>query len=379
MKSHPAHGPEKRKLFITLMFSFISIFYFNTQSSAQGWTFTFQVESSGPCTGVPPLPVPSLPNFGIPTKSQCEALRQTLLSIRSSVPVTDSRGKYIGDCSLFVTCTPCTGSDIVIANQVAPGDVSFNGQYTGEPLFTSHESSAFEDWSKDYMQQLESYGITSILGNTLTAPQIPLTGDRDFDSFYTSKTSNFNPTTPAVIPPNSDASIVDLSGKAGVVKLLTTQEQQAKRDKWYAEKGFNDLTPMTADGGIDENLPAEMSLKEKALRFAIEQVPGAGTIGGGMLKMVDVVFGEDGLPKAVNQATRLDFEGGVETSNNMQNGIRNQMANTMTETIQNSFSDGIKGAVSAGSISAFKVGEKGEKAVGIVTWSVETVQSWRGK
>jgi hypothetical protein len=98
-----------------------------------------------------------------------------------------------------------------------------------------------------------------------------------------------------------------------------------------------------------------------------------------MLKMVDVVFGEDGLPKAVNQATRLDFEGGVETSNNMQNGIRNQMANTMTETIQNSFSDGIKGAVSAGSISAFKVGEKGEKAVGIVTWSVETVQSWRGK
>lgn len=379
MKTRPVQSPIKRKLFITLLFSFISILGFNFQTSAQGWTFTFRVESSGPCAGVPPLPVPSFPNLGIPTKSQCEALRQTLLAIRSSYPVTDSKGKYIGDCAMFVTCTPCTGSDIVIANQVAPGDVSFNGQYTGQPLFTSHESSAFEDWSKDYRQQLESYGITSILGNTLTAPQIPLTGDIDFDSFYTSQTSNFNPTTPAFLPPNSDASVVDLGAKTGVVGMLTTTEQQAKRDKWYEEKGFNNLTPITADAGIDESLPAEMSLKEKALRFAIEQVPGAGTIGGGMLKMVDVVFGEDGLPKAVNQATRLDFAGGVETSNNMQAGIRNATATTMTETIQNSFSDGFKGAATAGSISAFKIGEKGEKAVGIITWTVEAQQAWKGK
>ena len=379
MKPRQIYCPVKRKLFIPLLFTFIFLLGLKTQTIAQGWTFTFSIKTSGPCTGVPAIPIPALPNFGIPTKGECESIRQTLLAIKSSYPVTDSKGRYIGDCVMYVDCTPCTGSDLVVASQVSSGDVSFNGQYSGKPLYTSHESTAFEDWSNDYKQQLESFGITSILGNTLTAPQVPLTGDRDFDSFYSGKTSNFNPTTPAVTPPNNDASVVDLSGKAGVVGLLTTPEQQAKRDKWYQEKGFDNLTPMTSEGAIDENTPAQMSFKEKALRFAIEQVPGAGTIGSGMLKMVDVVFGEDGLPKAVNQATRLDFEGGVETSNKMQNGIRNQMASTMTETIQNSFSDGLKGGVTAGSISTFKIGEKGEKAVGIITWSVETQQAWNEK
>lgn len=378
MKACQVCGLIKQKLFFPLLFSFIVSIGFSPRTIAQGWSFTFQVLSSGPCTGVPPLPIPNLPNLGIPTKSECEALRQTLLAIRSSYPVTDNKGNYIGECTLYVACTPCSGSDIVIANQSTSGDVSFNGQYTGEPLYSSHESSAFEDWSNDYKQQLESYGITSILGNTLTPPNIPLTGDKDFDAFYNSQTSNFNPKTPAIIPPNSDASVVDLSGKAGVVGLLTTSEALAKRDKWYEEKGFNNLTPITANAGIDESLPAEMSFKEKSLRFAIEQVPIAGTIGGGMLKMVDVVFGEDGLPKAVNQATRLDFEGGVETSNNMQAGIKNATVTTMTKTIQNKFSDGIMGAVTAGSISAFKIGDKGEKAVGAITWSVEAVQAWKG-
>jgi hypothetical protein len=36
------------------------------------------------------------------------------------------------------------------------------------------------------------------------------------------------------------------------------------------------------------------------------------------------------------------------------------------------------GAVTAGSISAFKIGDKGEKAVGAITWSVEAVQAWKG-
>jgi len=220
MKARLARVLINQKLFFPFLFSYFAFIGFSSDTIAQGWTFTFQVDQSGLCTGVPPLPVPNLTNFGIPTQSQCEALRQTLLAIRSSYPVTDSKGNYIGECTMYVSCTPCTGSDIIIANQASSGEVSFNGQFTGEPLYSTHESSAFEDWSKDYKQQLESYGITSILGNTLTAPQIPLTGDRDFDTYYTKQTANFNPTTaPVNNPANVDGSVGDLRGKSGVVQL----------------------------------------------------------------------------------------------------------------------------------------------------------------
>jgi hypothetical protein len=379
MKARLARVLVKKKNFIPLLFSFFAIISISSETIAQGWTFTFQVDQSGPCTGVPPLPVPNLPNFGIPTKNECESLRQTLLAIRSSYPVTDSKGNYIGECTMYVSCTPCTGSDIVVASQASSGEVSFNGQYTGEPLYSSHESSAFEDWSLDYRQQLASYGITSILGNTLTPPGIPLTGDRDFDAFYTSQSASFNPTTPAHISKGIDASVVDLTGKTGMVGLLTTAEEQAKRDNWYEEKGFNTLSPITAAAGIEESKPAEKDFKESSLRFALEQLPIVGTVAGGMLNVVDVVLGEDGLPKAVEQATKMDYQGAANTADNMQAGVKTAVANTMLETIINSFVDPIKGAMNSGIIAAFKVGEKGEKAVGIVTGGAELYQSWKKK
>ena len=122
-----------------------------------------------------------------------------------------------------------------------------------------------------------------------------------------------------------------------------------------------------------------MSLKEKSLRFTLENIPVAGTIATGMLNMVDVVFGENGLPKAIDQATKMDYQGGVETSNNMQAGIRNATATTMVKTIENKFTDGFSGAVSSSAISKFGIGDKGEKAVGIVTGSVDKVNAWKEK
>lgn len=288
MKQLIAHKLVKRKLLISLLVSFLVLSGINYKTNAQGWTFTFQVEHSGPCTGVPPLPVPSLPNFGIPTKSQCEGLRQTLQAIRTSTPMYNDRGGYIGDCSLFVACTPCTGSDIVTPGQVNPGEVSFDGQFQGKPLFTTHESSAFEDWSKDYRQQLESYGITSILGNTLTPPQIPLTGDPGFDAFYNNQTTNFNPTTPAVIPPNQNASIVDLSGKQGVVQLLRSPEDIKKENDWLTKQKIDNLKPIPANGELDpivleqapfwtspEMVSLEIAAVGFAVPFAIALVPAA--------------------------------------------------------------------------------------------------------
>lgn len=287
MKARLAHVLVKQKLFLPLLFSIYAIFGISSDTIAQGWTFSFQVDQSGPCAGVPPLPIPNLPNFGIPTKSECEAIRQTLLAIRSSYPVTDSRGNYIGECTLYVSCTPCTGSDIVIANQASSGEVSFDGQFTGEPLYSTHESSAFEDWSKDYKQQLESYGITSILGNTLTAPQIPLTGDRDFDTYYTKQTANFNPTTaPVNNPANVDGSVVDLSGKAGVVQLLRSPEDIKRENDWLQKQNIDDLKPIPKDAELDpwvleqapfwtspEMVALEIAAVGFAVPFAIALVP----------------------------------------------------------------------------------------------------------
>ncbi|MFA5973830.1 MAG: hypothetical protein WC780_15880 [Lentimicrobiaceae bacterium] len=279
MKARIAHGPVKQKLLISLLFFFISIIGLSIKTNAQGWTFTFSVAQSGPCAAYVPLVIPPLPNFGIPTQSQCESLRQTLLAIKSSIPEYNDQGVYIGDCSAYVTCTPCTGSDIVTPGQVSPGDVSFDGQFQGKPLFTTHESSAFEDWSRDYRQQLASYGITSILGNTLTPPNIPLTGDPGLDALYKSQSENFNPTTaPVVTPPPSDASVVDLSGKQGVVKLLRSPEDIKSENDWLQQQKLDNLKPIPKYGDLDPIVleedpfwtsPDMVSLEIAAVGFAV--------------------------------------------------------------------------------------------------------------
>lgn len=378
MNTRNSHELVKRNSGKLLLISFLFFIHINTALS-QGWGFTFQLTQSGPCgANIPGLPTFTVPN-AFPTQGQCEALRQTILSVKISAPQYDNRGKYIGDCSVFYTCTPCTGSDIVVSGQSGPGEVSLEGQYLGKPLYSPHESSAFEDWSKEYRQQLESYGITSILGNSLTA-KIPLTGNKDFDDFYAGQTANFNPTTTASSKPASqDANVVQLNENAGTVQLLTTQAEQAKRDKWYKEKGFENLAPIDGSAGIEANAPADKDFKENSLRFAMENLPVVGTVASGMLKIVDVVLGEDGLPKAAEQASRMDYQGGVETSEAMQAGVRKETANIMVETIKNSFVDPIKSGISSGVISVFKVGEKGEKAVGIVTGGVELFKDWKEK
>ena len=380
MKTRNSHELVKRHSGKLLLISFLFFIINVNTATSQGWGFTFQLTQSGPCgASIPGLPTFTVPN-AIPTQGQCEALRQTILSVKISAPQYDNRGKYIGDCAVFYTCTPCTGSDIVVTGQSGPGEISLEGQYLGKPLYSPHESSAFEDWAKEYRQQLESYGITSILGNSLTAPKIPLTGNKDFDDFYAGQTANFNPTTTASSKPASqDANVVHLSENAGTVQLLTSQAEQAKRDKWYEEKGFDNLAPIGAATGIEASAPAEKDFKENSLRFAMENLPVVGTVAKGMLNIVDVVLGEDGLPKAAQQATHMDYEGGVETAEAMQAGVRKETANIMIETIKNSFVDPIKNGISSGVISVFKVGEKGEKAVGIVTGGVEMYQDWKGK
>lgn len=248
---------NRRKGFrIILLLSTMILIGINNKTDAQGWTFTFQLAHSGPCTGVPDLVVPAIPNLGIPTKSQCESLRQMIFNISTTTPVTNDQGQIIGYCKLYFNCTPCTGSDISTTGPGTPGDVSFNNQTEGKPLFTPHQSEAFEDWARDYKALLESYGITSILGNQLGPLLLPSTGDKKADETYKKMADDFNPPETTNNTPNQDASVVDLSGKKGIVRSLTTPEQQQQRDQWYQDQarnqGINDLAPISPVNGITD-------------------------------------------------------------------------------------------------------------------------------
>lgn len=292
----------------------------------------------------------------------------------------DNKGKYIGDCAVFYTCTPCSGSDVIVPGQVSPGQVTLDGQFVGEPFYSPHESSAFEDWATNYKQQLESFGISSLVDKAINGYQVPLTGNKEFDTFYSSQTAGFNPSTEPVKPANDDAKVVHLNSEtSGTVQLLTTEAEQAKRDKWYKDKGFEDLVPVSAENGIEQNEPPQHDFKENLLRTAVENVPGAGTIGSGLLNAVDAVFGEDGLPKVVTQVTRLDYEGAAQNAGNMTEGIRKSVANTMIQTIVNSFVEPVKGLGTSKLISAFGVGAKGETAINVVTTGVDLYQSYKEK
>ena len=336
----------KRNLRITLLLSLIAMVGFNLNTQAQGWTFTFQLSQSGPCgSGIPPNLIPTLPNFGFPNQGQCESLRQTVLAISQSYPVY-SGGRYIGDCSVFYTATPCTGSDIVTLGQINPGEVAFDGQFQGKPFFTTHESSAFEDWSKNYRQQLESLGIKFNPDNTLTSSQFALTGDKDFDAFYNIQTANFNPKTPARKADNLEASVVDLSGieGKGVVQLLTTKEEQAKRDKWYEDKGFNNLTSIPENEGISENKPAERSFLDASVRTALGEVPGlAGVIADFGINVADESI--KNIDQGLNALKSGDDAKTLQLGNSFLNGIT--AYNAIGKTAGNFVTNGITDLVTA--------------------------------
>jgi hypothetical protein len=75
------------------------------------------------------------------------------------------------------------------------------------------------------------------------------------DSFKDDRTDSVAESEMTLKPMGTDffqSDAVDLRGKQGVVELLTTSEEQAGRDKWLQEQGFNDLAPIP-ENGIEES------------------------------------------------------------------------------------------------------------------------------
>lgn len=240
-------------LFILLLLIFLN----PNNARAQGWTFIPSLKFTGDCEGsgaAAAAAQSALASFGslkLPSKSQCESLRQQILAIQISG----------GDCTVGYTCTPCSGSDVIYPGQEnlpgqigasgitsIPGQINPDGYFQGKPLFSRHESAAFEEWATEYKQLLASFGITSILGKDIIPNSLintPLTGELAMDTTYARLTAEFNPQTQPENPYSQDASVVDLThlgDKPGVVQLLTTAEEQRKRDEWLKEQEVA-LTP----------------------------------------------------------------------------------------------------------------------------------------
>ena len=368
MKKPITHSLVNRNLFLVLI-----LIMFSSTAKSQ-WTFTFQLTQSGPCPAGVPIPViPTLPNLGLPNQALCESLRQQILAIRSSVPITDSRGNYIGDCTLYYTCTACTGSDLAFPGQGngqgVAGEVSINGLMEGKSIFTSHQSTAFEDWATEYKQLLASYGITSVMDKKFNIPKTPLTEDKYFNAQYTTLSANFNPKVASAEDASlQDASVVDLTHTSGTVQLLTTEKEQAARDKWYEDhvkdQGYTDLGAIPEEG-ITRNT-TERSTADAAIRTAMGEADGlAGVYGNWAPNFIDEVMG--GLEKVVKQTASGNDAQALQTADNL---AVNSLVNASKKTAFDMIADKVNGIAFAKPLKAVPRAELVHKVanVGVSFW-----------
>jgi hypothetical protein len=270
MKARVAKNTMCGKLCIQLVSFIIILSGFSNSADSQGWSFAPSIAESD-CAGTSYLDEANavLAQFStsvkMPTKSQCEALRQSINGFSVGGDWYSSGNPPVHHyCSISITCTACTGSDIVTPGQLNPGDVSFDWESTGNPFFTTHQSEAFENWARDYKALLESYGIKSILGNRFDEWLIPLTGDKNFDGPYSRRISDFNP--PAPIKNTVDSGVYvggsrvansmdDFLNKKVVIPGGRSPEDATQQDKWYqdhlAGQGYTDFGTMSPNNGLD--------------------------------------------------------------------------------------------------------------------------------
>jgi hypothetical protein len=340
-----------------LLFLPMAIIGFADKVNAQGWSFTATLTYSGSCGGsvptIPPITIPYLP-----TKSDCESLRQTVLSYIASS----------GGCSVFYTCTPCTGADISNSfGQTEPGSVSIDGPAQGTAFFSPHESRGLENWIDDYVVKMESMGISVEGYNSLTMQDIPLTGNAEFDKGYVERMVSFE------YP--EQGGVVDLTGKTGVVDLnstaantgstvqsLTNSKEQQERDAWYAEN-FGTLTQSGADNTIDASgtQSSERSWGDALLRTSVTSAPGLiGVAGDFMINTVDETLG--GIQRvgnnlaAGNDAQALDIASNLPSNvviNSGKKAIINVIAGKATDIAGGPLLKMVKGAETVYSVANF--------------------------
>ncbi|MBN1789114.1 MAG: hypothetical protein JW830_01370 [Bacteroidales bacterium] len=370
IKNKGLHGAMKRYS----LFAFFALFAFMLSPviRAQGWNFTFTVTTSGPCGGY----MPYIPTFTIPympTQSYCESIRQNILSIRVSQPMTDEYGNYIGDCSVFYTCTPCSGSDMASASgQSEPGSVSIDGLLQGTSFFSPHQTGELESWMNDYTLKLKSMGITMDENSSFTAQDIPLTGEPLVDEFYVRQSMEFEKTLQAdpdeIIgsAPETPGTPVTSEEIGTTVSLLRTPEDIRKEQEWMEEHGFNNMQQVGTDNAIDPagSETAGMSWGEAAVREYV----GGNAAGSLMLKYVDGTF--NGLNKVTTYLSKGDLSGAAEYAD----GIPVNVVRTgTTEWAKDQATDYVTGGITGPVLGLVKNADKVHSVVstGISVWNTK--------
>ncbi|MCB9023756.1 MAG: hypothetical protein H6542_04270 [Lentimicrobiaceae bacterium] len=317
---------QLRSLIPSLLIFIIFIFSgFDKNLSAQGWTFTATLTYAGPCGSYTPYIQPITFPPSIPTQSDCESLRQLIMSYEVSTPIYNDDNQYIGMCRVFYTCTPCSGSDIVANFELdynAPGYVSIDGLMQGNAFFSPHQSQEIENWINNYLQRMQSLGNPVNMENLLPIQDFPLTGDNEFDQFYFNQLNELETTLPVNEPNNSNTaanvntSEPDITGST--VQLLTTSEQISQRDEWWNNMGFNETQQVGTNQYIDESgtIPAGTSVGEAALLTALGQAPGLpGIIGDFMLNTTNETI--SGIQGVVNNLASGNDNQALESANNL--------------------------------------------------------------
>jgi len=338
-----------RPLLNFFRFWFILILISHVQNlQAQGWTFTATLTYSGPCGAttpyIPPITFPAV----IPTKADCESLRNTVLSYEASSPVYNSEHQYIGTCRVYYVGTPCSGSDLVTSVEVTianPGYTSLDGLTMGTAFFSPHESQAIENWINDYIQRLESLGYPIDINAIPNAGDLPLTGNAEFDQFYFNQMADFNASASSAVTSNQPAEnanqasnqpanqVSEPDATYGTVMLLTDMDQIKKQQDWMDEHGFDQNTYPGPDNTIDAGgaATAETSYQEAAVLTAVGQAPGLiGVIGDFMINTSNEVF--KGIGQVVSDFTSGNENKALEESKNLEgkvvfNALRTTAAN----------------------------------------------------
>lgn len=191
-----------------------------------------------------------------------------------------------GSCILIITATPCVGSDIgqgAGGSSLAgnPGSVAITGLLTGNAMFSPHDTRAIENWINEFLQRNRAYAIPVEGMNPITSSDVPLTGNADFDRFYTEQMIRFEKPEQGgtvylsegqtTIDPNDlkekdntareDAGTVTFvsseSGRAPVVPVLGASNRA------LADYTFNGI--LSRDAGLDRESTPGASFTDKAL------------------------------------------------------------------------------------------------------------------
>ena len=344
---------------------------------AQGWTFTFNLVVTGQCGAYVPYIAPFSVTY-MPDRNTCESVRSSILSIKVSQPMYDGEGNFIGYCSAYYNASACTGSD---ATSDLAG-VSINGLLEGNPFFAPHDTKALETWYNDFLIKLRSMGVDLNTDDFLTAREIPLTGEADFDGLYIKQMEMFtNADTKKSDNIIDNSNVVDLSGKEGIVdpddlknpsdgtgmtvQLLTTQEEQRKRDEWMEKNGFNDMVQAGPDNSIDADgsQPAGKSVGESILRTLIGQADGAAGIAGDFtLNVLDNTI--EGIDNVVTNLKDGDFDAALGKAETLSETVAfNSAKKTALNYASSQTAEGGIGKMMfplvSGSESAYKTSKKG--------------------